>query len=181
MGGTREAEGQRGTAHLVIPPVLVRVVAVAIPHGELYPVASMVCVVCCIRVAKEANGRADLGRLPAQRRLKDMRAIKLDCDGRVLLPAYTCRQLTLPARAEPRARNVYLHTEFDLLLARVLLEQVRAEGRLLLLRFVAAGGICAWGRGTENPRGRQARGDSFPRSLTKSNNGRIEKKGSIIS
>ena len=84
MGGTREAEGQHGTAHLVIPPVLVRVVAVAIPHGELYPVASMVCVVCCIRVAKEANGRADLGRLPAQRRLKDMRAIKLDCDGRVL-------------------------------------------------------------------------------------------------
>ena len=135
MGGTREAEGQRGTAHLVIPPVLVRVVAVAIPHGELYPVASMICVVCCVRVAKEADGRAKLGLSLAQRRLKDVRAFILDCDGLVLLPAFSCRQLTLPARAEPRARNVYLHPEFDLLRARVLLEQMPAEGRRLFLRF----------------------------------------------
>ena len=166
MGGTREAEGQHGTAHLVIPPVLVRVVAVAIPRGELYPVTSMVCVVCCIRVAKEANGRADLGRLPAQRRLKDMRAIKLDCDGRVLLPAYTCRQLTLPARAEPRARNVYLHTEFDLLLARVLLEQVRAEGRRLLLRFGRWRHLCLGAEALRTPEAdRPAAESTTPRFL----------------
>ena len=81
-------------------------------------------IVGSIRWEDSADAWLDEGRLAARGRLKDMSAVVLHRYGLVLFLPLACRQAACTPRAKEGAGDFDLHREVDLLLARMLLEEL---------------------------------------------------------